>query len=216
MSEFTHERASPSSDGLMTSRISTSLCRVIFESPEVHDAALLMTVLQADLTVLADLGYPGASLPLFVFLKWLTRLLFTNQSTGFYDRKRCAKRLGQRLLRKRVCQSQAHQKRRCKRHRRKSQPRNRRYPHLRRRYQTPQPHHHRQLPEILVLSKHQNPHSDLDVTDPRTIQMPPSPPADSPSQKRRHSAPINVCSTTAEHKYTRTGVLVAKTRADKR
>jgi hypothetical protein len=61
MSEFVHERASPSSDGLMTSRISTALCRVIFESPEVHDAALLMTVLQEDLTVLEGLGYPGAS-----------------------------------------------------------------------------------------------------------------------------------------------------------
>jgi hypothetical protein len=96
MSEFAHERASPSSDGLMTSRISTSLCRVIFESPEVHDAALLMTVLQADLTVLEDLGYPSASLPPLVFLKWLTCLLFTNQSTGFYDRRQSAKWLGQR------------------------------------------------------------------------------------------------------------------------
>ncbi|KAF8497460.1 hypothetical protein F5888DRAFT_1613660, partial [Russula emetica] len=38
--------------------ISTSLCRVIFESPEVHDAASFMTVLQSDLTVLKELGYP--------------------------------------------------------------------------------------------------------------------------------------------------------------
>jgi hypothetical protein len=59
MSKFVNERASPG--GLMTSRISTSLCRVIFESPEVHDAALLMSILQADLTVLEELGYPGAS-----------------------------------------------------------------------------------------------------------------------------------------------------------
>jgi len=53
-------RASLLSDGLMTLRISTSLCRVIFESHKVHDAASLMTVLQADLTVLEELGYPGA------------------------------------------------------------------------------------------------------------------------------------------------------------
>jgi hypothetical protein len=65
MSEFVRERASPLSDGLMTSRISASLCRVIFESPEVHDAASLMTVLQADLMVLRELGFPGASAPSF-------------------------------------------------------------------------------------------------------------------------------------------------------
>jgi hypothetical protein len=65
MSEFVHERASPLTDGLMTSRISTSLCRVIFESPEIHDAALFMTVLQSDLTVLKELGYPGASATTF-------------------------------------------------------------------------------------------------------------------------------------------------------
>ena len=70
MSEFFHERASSLSDGLMASRISTSLCRVIFESPEVHDAALFMTILQADLTVLEKLGYPGASATtFFVFLR---------------------------------------------------------------------------------------------------------------------------------------------------
>jgi hypothetical protein len=55
------ERASPLSDGLMTSRISTSLCRVIFKSTEIHDATSLMTLLQADLRVLKELGFPGAS-----------------------------------------------------------------------------------------------------------------------------------------------------------
>jgi hypothetical protein len=60
MSEFVHERAPPLSDGLMTSRISTSLCRFIFESTEVHDATLFMAILKGDLSVLNELGYPGA------------------------------------------------------------------------------------------------------------------------------------------------------------
>jgi hypothetical protein len=67
MSEFVHERASPLIDGLMSSRISTSLCRVIFNSPEVHDASSLLTVLQADLTVLKELGFHGASATTFCF-----------------------------------------------------------------------------------------------------------------------------------------------------
>jgi flagellar biosynthesis GTPase FlhF len=63
MSEFVHERASPLSDILMTSRISTSLCRVIFKSTQVHDATLFMAILQGDLKVLEELGYFGASAP---------------------------------------------------------------------------------------------------------------------------------------------------------
>jgi hypothetical protein len=62
----------------MTSRISTSLCRVIFESPEVHDAALLMSILQEDLTVLDKLGYPGASVTTFC-LPQLADLFVTHQ-----------------------------------------------------------------------------------------------------------------------------------------
>jgi hypothetical protein len=49
----------------MTSRISTSLCRVLFKSPEVNDATSLMTVLKADLTDLKELGIPGASATTF-------------------------------------------------------------------------------------------------------------------------------------------------------
>jgi hypothetical protein len=59
MSEFVHERASPVSGHLMTSRLSTSLCRVIFKSPEVNDATLFVSILQLDLTVLKELGHPG-------------------------------------------------------------------------------------------------------------------------------------------------------------
>lgn len=87
MSEFILERASPLCDDLMTSRISTSLCRVIFESPDVHDASSLMTVLKEDLTILEELGYPGALLPAFVSLRRLTCLLFANQSTGFSKKR---------------------------------------------------------------------------------------------------------------------------------
>ena len=65
----------------MTSRISTSLCRVIFESPEVHDAASLITVLQADLTVLKELGFPGASATIF-YLPRMAHLFVIHRPVG--------------------------------------------------------------------------------------------------------------------------------------
>ena len=65
MSEFDHVRALSLSDGLMTSRVSTSLCRVIFESPLGHDALSLMTILQESLAVLETWGYFGASATTF-------------------------------------------------------------------------------------------------------------------------------------------------------
>lgn len=43
----------------MTSRLSTSLCRVIFKTPEVNDATLFVSILQLDLTILKELGHPG-------------------------------------------------------------------------------------------------------------------------------------------------------------
>ena len=61
MSEFVHERASLLSDRPRTSRLSTSLCRVIFKSPEVNDATLFVGILQTDLMVLKALGHPGDS-----------------------------------------------------------------------------------------------------------------------------------------------------------
>jgi hypothetical protein len=45
----------------MTFRLSTSFCRLIFETPEVNDATLFMSILQTDLTVLKELGHPGNS-----------------------------------------------------------------------------------------------------------------------------------------------------------
>lgn len=42
---------------LTTSRVSTSLCRVIFESPKANDALSLMTILSADLKALKQWGY---------------------------------------------------------------------------------------------------------------------------------------------------------------
>ena len=45
---------------LMTCRISTSLCRIIFESPKVNDVLSFMTILSTDLKVLKQRGYNGA------------------------------------------------------------------------------------------------------------------------------------------------------------
>ena len=92
MSEFVHERASLLSDGLMTSSMSTQLCRVILKSHDIHDVSSLMTVLQADLTVLKELGFPGASATSFCLPQVADFLLFPIQSTGSYER-RSAKRL---------------------------------------------------------------------------------------------------------------------------
>jgi hypothetical protein len=41
-------------------RVSTSLCRFIFESPKVNDALLFMTILSTDLKSLKRRGYNGA------------------------------------------------------------------------------------------------------------------------------------------------------------
>ena len=68
MSEFVHVRPSPLSHA-WTLRLSTSLFRVIFESPQVHDATSLMTILQVDLSVLENWGYPGASATTFCLLQ---------------------------------------------------------------------------------------------------------------------------------------------------
>jgi hypothetical protein len=53
MSEYVYERATPLFDD-RTSRVSTSLCRFIFESPKVNDALLFMTILSTDLKALND------------------------------------------------------------------------------------------------------------------------------------------------------------------
>jgi hypothetical protein len=46
---------------LMASRISTSLCHVILESPKLNDAPLFMLFLTTDLNVIEKWGYNGAS-----------------------------------------------------------------------------------------------------------------------------------------------------------
>ena len=43
----------------MTSRISTSLCRIIFESPNTNDSLSFMTILSTGLKVLKQWGYNG-------------------------------------------------------------------------------------------------------------------------------------------------------------
>jgi hypothetical protein len=59
MSEYIRERATPLFDD-RTSRVSTSLCRFIFESVKVNDALLFMTILSTDLKSLKRRGYNGA------------------------------------------------------------------------------------------------------------------------------------------------------------
>lgn len=40
-------------------RVSTSLCRLLFDSPKVNDALLFMTILSTDLRALKRRGYNG-------------------------------------------------------------------------------------------------------------------------------------------------------------
>lgn len=77
MSEYVREPATPLFDN-RTSRVSTSLCRFIFEAHKVNDALLFMTILSTDLKALKRRGYNGAPVPPFTFVRRLTCLLFTN------------------------------------------------------------------------------------------------------------------------------------------
>lgn len=63
MSEYVRERASLLIDDLF--RTSTSLCRIIFDSPKANGALLFMTILSTDLKVLKQWGYDGASTTFF-------------------------------------------------------------------------------------------------------------------------------------------------------
>src|SRR5713226_7723930 len=53
----------------MTSRVSTSLCRVVFESSKANDALSFMTILSADLKVLKQWGYNGVSVTILYRLQ---------------------------------------------------------------------------------------------------------------------------------------------------
>jgi hypothetical protein len=59
MSEYVREQATPLFDD-RTSRVSTSLCRFIFESVKVNDALLFMTILSTYLKSIKRRGYNGA------------------------------------------------------------------------------------------------------------------------------------------------------------
>jgi hypothetical protein len=63
---------------LMLSRLSTSFCRIIFQSPKANDSLLLMTILSTDLKALRQCGYDSTSSTTLIFLRWLTLLSFTN------------------------------------------------------------------------------------------------------------------------------------------
>ena len=64
MSEHVREQPTPLFDDRI-SRVSTSLCRFIFESVKVNDALLFMTILSTDLKSLKRRGYNGASATTF-------------------------------------------------------------------------------------------------------------------------------------------------------
>ena len=64
---------------LMTCRISTSLCRIIFQSSKVKDALLFMTILSTDLKVLKQRGYNGAS-PNSFYRRYMADLRVIHQS----------------------------------------------------------------------------------------------------------------------------------------
>lgn len=48
---------------LMSPRVSTSLCRIILQSPKGNDSLLFMTILSTDLKGLGQWGYDGTFLP---------------------------------------------------------------------------------------------------------------------------------------------------------
>lgn len=50
---------SPYADYVFASRVATSMCRLLFESPKVNDALLFMTILSTDLRALRRRGYNG-------------------------------------------------------------------------------------------------------------------------------------------------------------
>ena len=56
---------------MMTSRISTSLCRIIFQSPKTNDSLLFMTILSTDLKALRQWGYDSTSSATIIFLRRL-------------------------------------------------------------------------------------------------------------------------------------------------
>ncbi len=68
MSKDIRERATPLFDD-RTCRVSTSLCRFIFESPKANDSLLFMTILSTDLKALKRRGYNGAPATIFCHLQ---------------------------------------------------------------------------------------------------------------------------------------------------
>ena len=52
---------------LMIFRISTSLCRIIFQSSKANGSLLFMTILSTDLKALRQWGYDSTSSTTFIF-----------------------------------------------------------------------------------------------------------------------------------------------------
>ena len=76
---------------LISSRVSTSLCRYIFESPKVNDSLLFMTILSTDLKALKRRGYNGASATAF-YLPQVSDLFVIHQLVDRILRQQKAER----------------------------------------------------------------------------------------------------------------------------
>jgi hypothetical protein len=90
MSKDIRERATPLFDD-RTCRVSTSLCRFIFESPKVNDALLFMTILSTDLKALKRRGYNGAPATIICHLQ-VANLLVTHRLVDRILRQQKAER----------------------------------------------------------------------------------------------------------------------------
>src|ERR1700744_5122323 len=63
-------------------RVSTSLCRFLFESPKVNDALLFMTILSTDLKALKRRGYNGTLFSKHYVLFWFTDRISSRQDSA--------------------------------------------------------------------------------------------------------------------------------------
>src|SRR6266403_1171407 len=87
---------------LMSPRVSTSLCRIIFDSPKANGALLFMTILSTDPKVLKQWGYDSACPTAFYLPQMADLYVIPHKLIGFFrNRRPSAKRL-RRLSTKRL------------------------------------------------------------------------------------------------------------------
>jgi hypothetical protein len=82
----------------MTSRISTSLCRIIFDSPKANGALLFMTILSTDLKVLKQWGYDSASTTFF-YLPQVADFVITQLVDRIVPRQKAERQAAEKVKR---------------------------------------------------------------------------------------------------------------------